>query len=144
MADLPPDRILGTRLIEIGHSRYSEPEFIAEGLGPAVFRSHFLRIDSGLVLDLFTAEIMLAEIDSFPMPGETEGIAVAELIGRTITDVWRDNVCSPLIVLDKNIYLRDANDGVYGNPLRAGVILDDYSPDERNEFTNYWTELPLN
>lgn len=143
MSKLPCHRIVGSRLTEIGHSKYTRPEFILEGIGPATFRSHFLRLDSGVVLDLFTAEITLSDVSSFPMKGETDGIHVADLVGRTITHLWRDDVMSSLVILDNELYLCDANDGCYGNPLRAGVVADDYSADELKEFTDYWTEGPL-
>ena len=57
MANLPKRRILNPRLEQLGHSRPSKPKFVLEGIGPAEFRSHYLRLESGVVLDLFTAEL---------------------------------------------------------------------------------------
>jgi hypothetical protein len=140
MTELNRGRIIGSRLTQIGHSNSSEPEFILEGIGPATFRAHFLRLDSGIVLDVFTAEITVADVDEFPLPGKTDGLPVSDLLGRQLTAIWIDNASSPIIILDDDIYLRDANDGVYGNPLRAGFLATDYTDAERSEFTAYWTE----
>ena len=114
-----------------------------EGIGPAEFRSHFLELESGVVLDLSTAELSVASRAEMVCPGEADGIPVEELIGRTVTDVWNDDTCSCIIILDNQIYLKDANDGVHGNPLRAGWIVEDYTNDQRQAFTDYWTEEPI-
>ena len=143
MANLPKRRILNSLLEEIGHSHPTKPEFVLEGIGPAEFRSHYLRLDSGVVLDLFTAELSVASRDEMVCPGRTAGIPVEDLIGKTVTGVWNDDTCSCIIILDNDVYLKDANDGVYGNPLRAGWIAEDYTDDQRQEFTDYWTEEPL-
>ncbi|TWT55354.1 hypothetical protein [Allorhodopirellula solitaria] len=143
MATLPKRRILDSRLAQIGHSHPSKPEFVLEGIGPAEFRSHYLRLESGVVLDLFIAELSVASRDEMVCSGETDGIPCEELIGRTVTGVWNDDTCSCIVILDNDIYLKDANDGVYGNPLRAGWIVGDYSGDQRQEFTDYWTEEPI-
>lgn len=140
MRDLPKDAVIGARIIEICHSPASEPQFVLEGIGPASFRSHFLRLESGLVVDLFVAEITRASISRLPCPGETDGIPIEDVIGRTITRVWRDDTHSCLVVLNGGIYLRDANDGVYGNSLYAGWVEQDYDHGARQEFTDYWTE----
>jgi hypothetical protein len=50
------EQVLGAPITRIGHSNYSKPEFVIDGIGPASFRSHFVLLDSGLVLDLSTAE----------------------------------------------------------------------------------------
>jgi hypothetical protein len=139
MPELPPDRIIGSRLLEIGHSTYSEPEFVLAGIGPAQFRSHYLRLDSGLVLDLFVADVSLADIDTFPMPGETTGIDASSMIGRRINSVLCDDSMSPIVVLDDGFYLRDANDGCYGNPLHAGRVDTDYDAEQRAAFTDFWS-----
>ena len=143
MESLPVESILNSRLMQIGHSPMSNPVFILEGIGPAVFRSHFLRLESGIVLDLFIAELTLASLSDMVCNGTTDGIPVDELIGRTVPHVWRDNTYSCIIILDGSIYLKDANDGVYGNPLRAGWLNQDYSDSERAEFTDFWTEKPI-
>ncbi|WP_153555657.1 hypothetical protein [Roseimaritima sediminicola] len=140
MANLSKRRILNSRLAQIGHSRTSKPEFVLEGIGPAEFRSHYLQLESGLVLDLFTAELSVASSDQMVCPGETDGIPVDDLIGRMVTGVWNDDTCSCIVILDNDIYLKDSNDGVYSNPLRAGWIFEDYTEDQRQEFTDYWTE----
>ena len=112
MANLPKRRILNSRLAEIGHSRSSKPEFALEGIGPAEFRSHYLRLESGVVLDLFTAELTVASGDAIVCAGETAGIPVEELVGRSVTGVWNDDTFSCIVILDNDIYLKDANDGV--------------------------------
>jgi len=142
MTQLPRNQIIGAKLTNIGHSNYSEPEFVIEGIGPASFRSHFITLDSGIVLDLFTAEITIPTSPKIEMPGETEGIPVEELIGLPVTALQRDDVFSSLIILDHNIFLRDANDGATGNPLLAGRLAD-YSSKEISEFVDYWTETPI-
>ena len=139
MSELPQDRIIGSRLLEIGHSTYCEPEFVLAGIGPAQFRSHFLRLDSGLVLDLFVADVTLADIDTFPMPGETTGIDATSLIGRRISSILNDDSMSPIVVFDGGLYLRDANDGCYGNPLYAGHVETDYDAEQRAAFTDFWS-----
>jgi hypothetical protein len=137
------DQVLGARITRIGHSNDSEPQFVIEGIGPASFRSHYVVLDNGLVLDLFTAELTLSDETAIQMTGETNGVPIAQLIGKTITDVWRDDVFSCILILDDLLYLKDANDGVYGNPLHAGVISVDYSESDMAEFVDYWTEKPI-
>jgi len=137
------EQVLGAQIIRIGHSKYSKPEFVIEGIGPASFRSHYVVLDNGLVLDLFTAELTLSDETAIQMIGETDGVPVEQLIGKSITDVWRDDVFSCILILDDSLYLKDANDGVYGNPLHAGVISVDYSESDMAEFVDYWTEQPI-
>ena len=143
MANLPKRRILNSRLVEIGHSHLSKPKFVLQGIGPAEFRSHYLRLESGVVLDLFTAELSVESRDEMVCPGETDGIPVEDLIGRKVTGIWNDDTCSCIVILDNDVYLKDANDGVKGNPLRAGWIVEDYTDDQRQEFTDYWTDEPV-
>lgn len=107
-----------------------------------MFRSHFIALSTGIVLDLFTAEITTSESSKIEMPDETMGIEVGKLIGRTITSLQRDDVLSSLIILDNDIFLRDANDGFYGNPLYAGY-LSEYNAEELAQFADYWTEHPV-
>jgi hypothetical protein len=137
------DHVIGARIVRIGHSDYSEPRFVIEGIGPASFRSHYIELDNGYVLDLFTGYLAIASAFEIVIPGETEGIPVSNLIGRSISDVWRDDVYSTILILDKQLYLKDANDGVYGNPLRAGIVWEDYTDREQREFLDYWTETPI-
>lgn len=137
---LPKEHVIGVRLIDVRHSHYSEPRFIVEGIGPAAFRSHFLLLQTGIVLDLFTAEITLAVLPAETMPGETMGIPLKELLGRRITAVVFDDVLSSLVVLEGMYFLKDANDGFYGNPLLAGKLKEDYSAEELSGFVDYWTE----
>ena len=134
---------MGARIIRIGHSNYSKPEFVIEGIGPASFRSHFIVLDNGVVLDLFTAQLTLSDETAIQMIGETDGLPVQQLIGTTITDAWRDDVFSSILILDNSLYLKDANDGAYGNPLHAGVITQEYSESNIAEFVDYWTERPI-
>ncbi|MFM8174109.1 MAG: hypothetical protein ACKN81_11255 [Pirellulaceae bacterium] len=143
MASPTRQQVLGAKITRIGHSNYSSPEFVIEGIGPASFRSHYVVLDNGLVLDLFTAYLTLCDETAIQMVGETTGVPVERLIGRSITDVWRDDVFSCLLILDDSLYLKDANDGAYGNPLHAGVICDEYSKSEMGEFVDYWTEEPI-
>jgi hypothetical protein len=119
------EQVVGSRIVRIGHSNYSKPEFVIEDLGPAGFRSHFVLLDNGLVLDLFTAELSLSDQTAFQMPGETDGLPVDEVVGKAITKVWRDDVFSCILILDNSIFLKNANDGAYGHPLHAGLITDD-------------------
>lgn len=137
------EQVLGARIVRIGHSSYSKPQFVIEGIGPASFRSHYVVLDNGLVLDLFTAQLTLSDETAIQMIGETDGLPVQQLIGRLITDVWRDDVFSCILILDNSLYLKDANDGAYGNPLHAGVITLDYSESDIGEFVDYWTENPI-
>jgi hypothetical protein len=116
---------------------------VIEGIGPASFRSHFIELDNGYVLDLFTAYLSIASVHEIVSPGETEGIPASSLIGRSISGVWRDDVYSAILILDDEYYLKDANDGVYGNPLRAGLVNQDYTDRELREFLDYWTETPV-
>jgi hypothetical protein len=140
MDELPRKRILGAIVIAIGHSRYSEPTWIVEGIGPARFRSHYIVLDSGLVLDLFTAEITVSDGTQLEMEGMTDGIPIREIIGRKVTALVRDDTSSALIILDQSLFLKDANDAFYGNPLHAGYLGDEYTTEELSHFVDYWTE----
>lgn len=79
--------VIGKRIKRIAHSRPSDPQFVVEGIGPAKFRSHFVLLDNGVVIDLFTAELTLSSVDKMVCEGETDGISVDKLLGRTLTDV---------------------------------------------------------
>lgn len=138
-----PEEVIGAAVVSIGHSDYGKPEFVVEGIEPAVFRSHFVSLSSGVVLDLFTAEITKAQATDVKMPGETAGLPGEQVLGRTVTALARDDVHSALIILDDDLFLRDANDGFTGNPLRAGRLTEEYSEVERRQFLDYWTEQPL-
>jgi hypothetical protein len=137
------EEVIGASVVAIGHSAYSQPEFIIEGLGPAVFRSHFVSLSSGVVLELFTGGINRAQATDVKMTGETIGLPVEQVIGRTVSALARDDVHSALIILDDELFLRDANDGFSGNRLHAGRLSEQYTDAERQEFLNYWTEQPL-
>ncbi|HWE40486.1 MAG TPA: hypothetical protein VG406_28320 [Isosphaeraceae bacterium] len=143
MGEQPPrDRVVGQPLVGIAHSTYSEPEFIVEGIGPASFRVHYLLLGNGLVLDLFIAELTVASLPDGATPGETDGIAPGELLGRRIAAVVRDETGAVLVILDGAIFLKDANDGFYGNPLLAGRLEEHYTKAERVSFVDYWTDRP--
>jgi hypothetical protein len=43
--------VIDRRIARIGHSLFSAPEFVLAGIGPARFRSHFVLLDSGIVID---------------------------------------------------------------------------------------------
>jgi hypothetical protein len=133
------DSVVGERLVRIAHSQYSTPEFVVEGIGPASFRSHYLTLSNGLVLDAFTPDIAIASLPLNAMPGETAGIPPDALIGRAVAAVVRDDTESTLVILDGGIFLKDANDGFYGNPLQAGRLTDHYSELELSNFTDYWS-----
>jgi hypothetical protein len=136
------EQVVGQVLIGIGHSAYTEPEFIVEGIGPASFRSHYLTLGNGLVLDFFTAMITVASHPDEMMPSETVGIPLSELIGRRIIGLVRDDTHSALVVLDDDIFLKDDNDGFYGNPLLAGRLRKHYTAAELAQFIDYWSEHP--
>ena len=137
MNDLPREKILGATVIAIGHSRYSEPTFVIDGIGPARFRAHYITLGSGVVLDLSVAGIAVSDVACVEMQGETEGIPVWELLGRRVTALLRDDLFAPIIVLDESIFLKDANDGCYGNPLHAGYVHDSYRREQVSEFVSY-------
>ena len=136
------EQVIGEAIIGIAHSKYSEPEFIAQGIGPASFRSHYLILSNDLVLDLFRAELTLASLPDEAMAGDTEDLAVGELLGRRITAVVWDDTGGALVIVDGNIFLQDAVGGFYGNPLLAGHLEEHYSEAERASFTDYWTGEP--
>jgi hypothetical protein len=140
-AELPKQRVVGSTLVAVRHSAFSEPTFILQGIGPAQFRSHFLFLDNGTVLDLFTAEITIASPPENTMPGETIGRPITELLGRRIVALARDDVRSSLVILEGELFLRDANDGCYGNPLLAGKLHEEYRADQIGQFLDYWTEM---
>jgi hypothetical protein len=136
------DLTIGQLLVAIAHSSYSEPVFVVEGIGPASFRAHYLTLGNGIILDLFTAEIFVASLPEITMPGETEGMPVDQIVGRRIVEVVQDDEASSLIILEGGIFLKDDNDGFYGNPLRAGLIGAHYSVTELAKFVDYWDETP--
>jgi hypothetical protein len=147
--ELRREQVVGQKLVEICHSQYSEPEFIVQGIGPASFRSHFLTLENGVVAQLSVTAITAGEIPADPMPAETNGIPPNELVGRKVAAVLSDDTDGPVIILEGGIYLIDANDAFYGNPLEAKPI-DDYEKlrayygdAERANFRDYWTGRPF-
>lgn len=142
-ADFARDEILGKRLVGVCHSQYTKPAFIVDGIGPARFRSHYLQLENGIVLDLFTAEITRASIPTNSMPGETTGIPLDQLLGRRIIALASDDTLSSLVILEGGCFLRGANDGFYGNPLEAGQLVDVYRNNELQKILDYWTSEPL-
>lgn len=140
------EQILGKELLGICHSQYSQPEFVLEGIGPATFRSHFLSLSNGLILDLFTAEITCGSIPPDSMPGESSGLPMNELIGRRVAAVLRDDVYRTAVVLEGGIFLVHGNDGAYGNPLITGYLdrysefTNSYARGGNEYFTDYWTD----
>lgn len=135
-------RVIGQPLVDIAHSAYSEPEFVIDGIGPASFRSHFLILANGIVLDLFTAELTVVSLPGKVFPGETSGIMPSALIGLRVVAVVRDDTQSVLVILEGGIFLKDANDGVYGNPLLAGRLVDHYTHRELAGFIDDWSGEP--
>ena len=83
------------------------------------------------------------------MPAETNGIEPSELIGRRIASVLLDDTESAVVMLEGGLYLIDANDAFYGNPLEAKHISEYeklrayYSESDRASFTDYWTAQPV-
>jgi hypothetical protein len=135
--------MVGQPLVGIAHSPYSEPEFVLEGIGPAHFRAHYLSLANGVVLDLFTVERFVAALPAEVMPGETSGLAPRELLGRHVAAVARDDEYSTVVILEGGLFLKDNNDGCYGNPLLAGRLRECYTEEELGEFLDYWSEHPL-
>lgn len=87
MTELVKHDIVGRLIKRIGHSRLSDPKFVFDGIGPVQFRSHYVLLNNGVVIDLFTAELSLSSVDKMVHDGETNGISVDPLLGRTITAV---------------------------------------------------------
>jgi hypothetical protein len=141
-AQLARESVVGQPLVAIAHSPYSRPEFIVQGIGPASFRSHYLTLGNGSVLELPTAELTVAALPDEPMPGETAGVPAGELIGRRVHAVALDDTESVLVILEGGIFLKDANDGFYGNPLLAGHLSDHYTEAELASFVDYWNGKP--
>ncbi len=136
------EQVVGQTLVGIAHSPYSAPEFIIEGIGPARFRTHYLTLSNGLVLDLFVAEVLTTSLPRKLMKGETSGLPPRELIGRCIIAVDRDHESSPLVILEGWLFLKDGHDGCYGNPLLAGRLEECYTVDQLSKFVDYWDEKP--
>jgi len=143
MKEIERAEVIGAKIIEIGHSNYTEPEPHCNGGAQGAYRAHYLRLNSGLAIDLFTADITIAEIDTFPMPGETDGIPSKHLLDRTITEVCKDLSDSCFVVLDHRIYLLDANHGFHKNPLHAGILFYEYESKELAAIRDYWTSKPI-
>jgi hypothetical protein len=142
-AKLSKERIVGSKLIDVRHGAFSIPTFVLDGIGPARFRSHFLFLDTGTILDLFTAEITIASPATDMTPGETVGKPIKDLLGRKIIALARDDVSSSLVILEDNLFLRDANDGCYGNRLVAGKLNEEYGTEQLVQIVDYWTDEPL-
>jgi len=141
----PPQReqVIGQTIVGITHSPYSEPVSIREGIGPASFRSHYVTLTNGIVLDLFTAELLITVLPAETMPGETTGLPLQEVLGRRIVAVARDDVYGVILILEGGLYLKDDNDGFYGNPMLAVRLDEHYTSEELKTFLDYWSEQPL-
>ncbi len=135
--------LIGQQLVGIAHSPYSEPVFILEGIGPARFRFHYLSLANGIVLNLFTAELFATSLPVDVMPGETMGLAPGEVLGRRVVAAARDDWYSTILIFEGGLFLKDNNDGCYGNPLLAGRLSECYTEEELGEFLDYWNEQPL-
>ncbi|MFG0249970.1 MAG: hypothetical protein ACF8OB_13860 [Phycisphaeraceae bacterium JB051] len=138
-----PGMIIGKSIVAIGHSEYSEPEFVREGIGPARFRTHYIFLDNDLVLDLNAYELTITQRPTQVMAAQTVGLSPAELYGRRIIAVGLDDTSSVVLILEDGMFLRDDNDGSYGNPLLAGRLLDHYTNEQLNSLTDYWTQKPI-
>ena len=129
-------------LVAIAHSAYTKSEFIVEGIGPASFRAHYITLANGITLNLFTAEITVVMLPESIMPGETDGMLSHEIIGRRVIELVRDDMHGSLIILEGNVFLKDDNDGFYGNPLVAGLLSEHYTCAKLSLFTDYWSRQP--
>jgi hypothetical protein len=138
-----PDQVVGQTLVGFAHSPYSEPEFVVEGIGPSSFRTHFLFLGNGLVIELFVAEITVSSETKGTMPGETVGIPSYELLGGRIVAVVRDDTESGVVILEGGLFLTDDNDGFYGNPLRAGRLSAQKTPENLLQLVCYWSGAPV-
>jgi hypothetical protein len=135
--------IIGMTLVDVRHSPYFDPVFIIEGIGPAQFRLHFLLLQNGTIVNLGLVSVEFADISPDSTPGESDGIPLATALGRKIVAVAFDNVSAAIVILHGRLYLRDANDGCYGNPLLIGRLREDYAGSELAEFVDYWSGEPL-
>jgi hypothetical protein len=135
------EQVVGQVLVGIAHSRYSEPEFIVQGIGPASFRSHYLVLANGLVIELSVAGIEISAVPLDAMECETVGLSPDDLFSRSIAAVVKDDVGRPIVVLDGAILVWDGHDAFYRNPLAAGTIADfaTYNHYGAEEFFDYWT-----
>jgi hypothetical protein len=140
---IPRDSVVGATLQAIRHSPYSEPVFVLEGIGPATFRSHYLVLSTGIVLELSTGGILVLPLPADSTRGETIGLPVSDVLGKRITSMALDDIEAPVVILDGGLFLKDANDGCYGNPLFAGRIESEYDQAERRTFVDYWTAKPF-
>lgn len=139
------EQVIGQVLVGIAHSRYSEPEFIVQGIGPATFRSHFLVLANGLVIELSVAGIEIGEVPLDAMECETFGLSPDSLFRRTLTAVVKDDVGTPIVVLEGAILVWDGHDAFCSNPLAAGTIADfaKYNHRDVDEFFDYWNGEPI-
>ena len=96
-----------------------------------------------MVLDLFTAELLASSLPAEVLPAKTSGLAPGELLGRRVVAVARDHQYSTVVILEGGLFLKDNNDGCYGNPLLAGRLNDCDTAGQLGEFLDYWAERPL-
>jgi hypothetical protein len=99
------NQVVETRFVRIGHSQYSEPRFVIEGSGPASSRSHFTEYRQWTSARSFHSSLSIASREFIITPGETEGIPMAGLPGKSIADVWRDDVSPNILILGQTYYL---------------------------------------
>jgi hypothetical protein len=100
-------------------------------------------LSAGIILELRVSEILMSVMPIDTTPGETKGCALTEVLGQRVTAVAIDDVASPIVVLEGGLFLKDANDGCYGNPLLAGSLEAEYDSAQRREFLDFWTGKPL-
>jgi ribA/ribD-fused uncharacterized protein len=140
---IPRYAVVGATLQAVRHTPYYEPVFVVNGLGPASFRDHFLVLSTGIVVNLFVAEMTIVDLPAITTPGETTGIPVGELLGKRIVGVALDDVSSPIVVLEGNVYLKDDHDAFYSSPLVAAPIEEAYDAAARQVFVDHWTGKPF-
>ncbi len=134
----PKELVLGAILKEIRQSESSRPEWVVEGIGPASFRTHFLRLDTGIDLDLSVGGVTAAIRPPITRAGEVGGLRLGCVLGRRIIGLALDDCGAPLVVLEGGVFLKDVVD-FDGNVLLVERIATTYSRDELAQFRDYWS-----
>jgi hypothetical protein len=98
-------------------------------------------MDNGVVIS--PMEMTLEALPDDAEPTETIGIPMADLLNRRINAIVRDDLFGPLVILEGGLFLKDHNDGFYGNWLDAELLSKKYAPEELKGFIDYWTEQPI-
>jgi hypothetical protein len=121
-------------------------EICKPNAGPGRF--YYLVMDNGVVFS--PMEMSLEAVPDDAEPTETIGIPMADLLNRRIKALARDDLfgplvilSAPLVILEGGLFLKDHNDGFYGNWLDADFLSKKYAPEELKGFIDYWTEQPM-